>query len=79
MAHILVMKFENVRPQSYVLNEKCNLLGWKLFYLLCGEREQVLGLISSCAKCSFKRNNKNIMAHSYFQQGLVWKADRSSN
>lgn len=34
------------------------LAGTLFFYLLCGEREQVLGLISTCAKCSFENNNK---------------------
>lgn len=38
---------------------------------------EYLALISSYDKHSFENNKKNIMAHSYFQQGLVWKANRT--
>lgn len=63
------------------LNEKCNSLVGSLSVLFISsvvEGSKYWALINSCAECSFE-NKKDIMAHSYFQHNLVWKANRTSN
>lgn len=45
---------------------------------VCGERKQELGLDKLLCQVFF-RKQRNMKAHSYFQQSHVWKAIRTSN